>query len=153
MVAHNYNLAPRRLIWENCEFNANLGNIVSSVPALATHQDPVSKMQKKMSKMKKITVCPPNVLQTPWAKLNTEIFLRFFFKDFSLKAEFGIWDGKNVNKKKPRKSHLVRDGYNSDLWHDADGDSQLPALSKILFILNMKPPKSIRIKMNFSILT
>lgn len=89
MEAHNYNLAPRRLIWENCEFNANLGNIVSSMPALATYQDPVSKMQKKMSKMKK-SVCPLNVLQTPWAKLNTEIFLRFFFKDFSLKAEFGI---------------------------------------------------------------
>lgn len=78
MVTHNYNLAPRRLIWENCEFNASLGNIVSSVPALATYQDPVSKTQKKMSKMKKITVCPPNVLQKPWAKLNTEIFLRFF---------------------------------------------------------------------------
>lgn len=79
MEAHNYNLAPRRLILENCEFIANLGNIVSSMPALATYQDPVSKMQKKMSKMKKITVCPLNVLQTPWAKLNTEIFLRFFF--------------------------------------------------------------------------
>lgn len=84
MEAHNYNLAPRRLIWENCEFNANLGNIVSSMPALATYQDPVSKMQKKMSKMKKITVCPLNVLQTPWTKLNTEIFLRFFFLKTSL---------------------------------------------------------------------
>lgn len=79
MVAHNYNLAPRGLIWENCEFSASLSNIVSSRPALATYQDPVSKLQKKVSKMKRITVCPLNVLQMPCAKLNTEIFLRLFF--------------------------------------------------------------------------
>lgn len=89
MVAHIYNPAPRRLIWENCEFNASLGNIVSSRPSLAAHQDPVSKTQKKRANEKKITSYPLNVLQMPCVKLNTEIF-KFFFKDFSSVSEFGI---------------------------------------------------------------